>query len=203
MKIKVCGMRDSENVHQAVLAGADMIGFIFYQRSSRAVDNDQVIPTLNQVKRVGVFVNEDPKVILSLVKKWSLDIVQLHGDETPEDCSHIRRNGIVVTKAFSIGPGYDFGQVEDYESVVDYFLFDTKGQYYGGNGEVFDWDLLETYQASVPFWLSGGIHPALAMKVKALRHPALFAIDINSGFEVEPGLKNIARINRFIDEIQG
>ncbi len=201
MRIKVCGMRDPENIHQAEKAGVDMMGFIFYNGSSRYVGNMKPVTT-DHVDRVGVFVNETAQRITEIAKAWDLDIIQLHGDETPEDCVILSEKRLKVVKAFSVGENFDFGQLEPYVGKVDYFLFDTKGKNYGGNGEVFDWNILEQYNIDVPFWLSGGIHPKLAGTISALNFPMLYAVDVNSGFEEKPGYKNIEKLKHFIDELQ-
>lgn len=201
MKIKVCGMRDPENIRQVEKVGADMMGFIFYKGSSRFVnDMDPVIT--NYVSRVGVFVNETAPRIGEIVTRWNLDIIQLHGEETPEDCDVLSDHKLKVVKAFSIGENFDFNLLEPYIGKVDYFLFDTKGRNYGGNGVVFDWKILEEYQYDVPFWLSGGIAPGMAKAISALKFPMLYAVDVNSGFEEKPGYKNIEKLKHFIDELQ-
>lgn len=201
MKIKVCGMRNPENVDLAEQAGVDMVGFIFYPGSKRYVGDIDPVKT-RSVDRVGVFVNEAPSRIGRLVEKWDLDYIQLHGDETPEECRQIAALGLPVVKAFSVGEDFDFDQVDSYCDAVDYFLFDTKGQNYGGNGQRFDWHILEGYELEVPFWLSGGIGPEMAAEIAKLNVPGLYAVDVNSKFEDEPGMKNIEKLKKFVDELQ-
>ena len=201
MKIKVCGMRDPDNIHQAEKTGVDMMGFIFYKGSSRYVGSMAPVTT-SRVERVGVFVNESAQKIRQIANSWNLDIIQLHGDESPEDCSVISEMKLKVVKAFSIDENFDFNRLAPYTGKVDYFLFDTRGKNYGGNGEVFDWEILKQYHRDVPFWLSGGIHPELAGAIVALDFPMLYAVDVNSGFEEKPGYKNIDKLKLFIDELR-
>ena len=202
MKIKVCGMKNPENVHQAEQVGVDMVGFIFYPGSKRYIGDIQPVKT-RSVDRVGVFVNDTLARISEMAETWKLDFIQLHGDETPEACRQIAALGLPVVKAFSVGEDFDFDQMASYSDVVDYFLFDTKGENYGGNGQRFDWHILDGYKWNVPFWLSGGIGPEMATEIVTLNLPGLYAVDVNSGFEDEPGLKNIEKLKRFVDELQG
>lgn len=201
MKIKVCGMRDPVNIDQAEKAGVDMMGFIFYKDSSRYVGKRTQIKIGNALP-VGVFVNENPEVILRVADRWNIEIVQLHGDEAPEECSYLRNKGKKVVKAFSVGEEFNFETLEPFLGVVDFILFDTKGANYGGNGEVFNWKMLKDYKYDVPFWLSGGIEPGMADEIRSLDYPMLYAVDVNSGFEDSPGMKNIEKLKIFVNEIQ-
>ncbi len=201
MKIKVCGMKDAQNVRNAAELGIDMIGFIFYPLSKRYVGDQEVIPT-SRVLRVGVFVDESLSQIAERAETWNLDALQLHGSESPEFCRILGSLGLPLVKAFSVDEDFDFGELDPYKEVVDFFLFDTKGKYPGGNGYRFDWRLLDDYKLAVPFWLSGGIGPGLAEEIKKLRHPGLYAVDLNSRFEDEPGMKNIEKLKTFVDELQ-
>lgn len=200
MKIKICGMRDPKNVKEAIGADVDMVGFIFYPGSKRYVRNIPPIETTS-VKRVGVFVNEREDRIREIAHNWSLDLIQLHGDEKPEDCLKLKSLGLPLVKAFQVDEHFDFGQLEPYAKVVQFFLFDTKGQNYGGTGKTFDWNILHNYKLEVPFWLSGGISPDMAIEIKKLNFPNLIAVDLNSRFEIEPGLKNIEKLKSFVDEL--
>lgn len=193
-------MRDPDNIHEAEDTGVDMMGFIFYDGSSRFVGDMEPVVT-KRVRRVGVFVNEDIDRIAEVAGHWKLDIIQLHGDETPEDCLQVAELGLEVVKAFAVDDDFDFSQLRPYVGAVDYFLFDTKGKNYGGNGQVFNWELLSKYEEKIPFWLSGGIGPELSRAISALDFPALYAIDANSGFEEKPGFKNIEKLKQFTDEI--
>ena len=198
MKLKVCGMRSPENIIYLAKIMPDYMGFIFWENSKRFVSNstpDLVEP----IKKVGVFVNARLDFIKECIEAHKLQAVQLHGNESPERCSKLRENNVEVIKAFSVQEKFDFSKIMIYESVCDYFLFDTKGGLPGGNGLHFDWTLLEDYPSKKPFFLSGGIGPndyvAIASIIK-LNLP-LYAVDINSKFETEPGFKNIQSIKDF------
>ena len=200
MIIKVCGMRDAENFREVERLGIDLMGFSFWPKSSRYVSKcPDYLP--RQVKRVGVFVDEDPEEVKRLADNYSLDYIQLHGHETPEVISYLRTSASPhprMIKAFNIATEEDLSQTLPYEGLADLFLFDTKGQSVGGNGEKFDWDVLQAYHGETPFLLSGGIGPDDAAQVNAFRHPKCIGIDLNSRFELSPGLKDIAKLKEFI-----
>ena len=206
LKIKVCGMRDPENISGVVAAFPDYLGFIFYPKSKRFVGFEPSpemyakIPA--SIKKVGVFVDESPEKVLKISEKWNLDVVQLHGQETPGYCKQIRSSGITVFKAFSVDEQFDFGILKTYSGECDFFLFDTKGQLPGGTGKKFNWQLLESYKLNVPFFLSGGISSDDLNTIRELSHPQLFGIDINSGFEISPAVKDIRKVKKFIAEIR-
>src|SRR5690625_2757352 len=200
MRVKVCGMRDPDNVKALGSVGPDYIGFIFYEGTKRCVDSKNPI-RVEQIEPVGVFVNADAGFIEEMIGSWKLGHVQLHGDEPPEFCASIREMGVKVIKAFAIDRYFDFSKTDPYLGVTDFFLFDTKGETYGGTGIVFDWTILKKYKGDRPFFLSGGIHPGMVEAVKSFDHPMLHAIDINSGFEDQPGMKNIRKIENFLHEI--
>ncbi|MBW8334955.1 MAG: phosphoribosylanthranilate isomerase [Prolixibacteraceae bacterium] len=206
LKIKVCGMRDPENISGVVAALPDYLGFIFYPKSKRFVGFEPSpemyaeIPA--SIKKVGVFVDESPEKVLEISKKWNLDVVQLHGLETPEDCRQIRNSGITVFKAFAVDESFDFATLSAYSGECDYFLFDTKGQLPGGTGQKFSWKLLENFKLNVPFFLSGGIGPGDLNAIREFSHPKLFGIDINSGFEISPARKDVRKVKQFIAEIR-
>ena len=194
---KVCGMRDTENISDVATLMPDFMGFIFYKKSPRYVGENFHVP-LNfpsAIKRVGVFVNENIEVIKFLVEKHNLDYVQLHGEESIADCNKLKKFGVGVVKVFSVGEDFDFKITIPYESVVDYFLFDTKGKFYGGNAVAFDWNLLSRYNQKIPFFLSGGLTESNISMIKNLSGYNLAGVDFNSGVEVSPGLKNIQKIN--------
>ena len=196
IKLKVCGMRDPENILEVAKLEPDFMGFIFYAESPRYVGDNFRMPDFHGVTRkVGVFVNEATKAIMKTVQKFGLDAVQLHGGESVEQCREIKREGIAVIKVFSVGDENDFELTETFGRAVDYFLFDTKGKYYGGNAATFDWTLLQRYHHEIPFFLSGGITPGLVENdVQKLNHHQLHAIDVNSGVEARPALKDIEQI---------
>lgn len=199
MIIKVCGMREATNMREVEQLGTDWMGFIFYPKSPRYVGEELAyIP--GDVKRVGVFVNEEPDRLLALAGKNGLDIIQLHGSESPDYCKSLQEKGFLVIKAFGISTDMPFPSelIERYEGCCDYFLFDTKTDLYGGSGKKFGWDLLSDYQGSTPFLLSGGISPEDLEAVKGFSHPRCIGIDLNSGFEIEPAVKNVQSLQSFI-----
>jgi phosphoribosylanthranilate isomerase len=195
MKLKICGMRDERNIGQVAELGVDYMGFIFYAKSPRYVGEDFQIPSLSSyVKRIGVFVNETTDIMRRKADELSLDYLQLHGHESVEQCEELKRNKIKLIKVFSIGNDFDFRQTKDYKGVVDFFLFDTKGKYHGGNAMPFDWRVLDAYDQEVPFFLSGGIGPENIMEVNNLKGKNIHAVDVNSGVEAAPAVKDIVKI---------
>ncbi len=206
LKIKVCGMRDPENISGVAATLPDYLGFIFYPKSKRFVDFESSSVLLSavpdSVKKVGVFVNETQEKVFEIYQNWNLDVVQLHGNETPEYCQQIQDSGITVFKAFSVDESFDFDTLDAYSGVCDYFLFDTKGQLPGGTGQKFNWQLLENYKGGIPFFLSGGIGPDDLEDVLSFSQPQLFGIDINSGFEISPALKDVEKVKNFISGIR-
>lgn len=199
-------MRIPENISGVASALPDFMGFIFYPKSKRFVGDEfsaktvQIVP--ESVKKVGVFVDELPEKVMDICKKLELDVAQLHGNETPEYCREIRNSGLTVFKAFSVDEQFEFSKLEAYSGVCDYFLFDTKGHVPGGTGQKFNWQLLENYQGEIPFFLSGGIGPDDLEAIRHFSHPRWRGIDVNSGFEIEPALKNIEKVKNFIFEIR-
>ena len=199
-------MRTPENISGVAFAFPDYLGFIFYPKSKRFVGMEPsqkimaIVP--DSVKRVGVFVDEAPEKVLETVQNWNLDVVQLHGNETPEYCQQIQDLGITIFKAFSVDDQFDFEILNAYSGVCDYFLFDTKSQLPGGTGQKFNWQLLENYKGNVPFFLSGGIGPEDIDAISQFSHPKLFGIDINSGFEISPALKDVVKVRNFISGIR-
>lgn len=198
--IKVCGMRDADNIRALDQLGVDLMGFIFYPKSPRYVyEMPSYMPA--HAKRTGVFVNEEKSTIEVYADRFGLDYIQLHGNESPEYCHTLRSAGLRVIKAFSVAQTKDIKKAEAYESACDYFLFDTKCMQYGGSGNQFDWSLLNFYQGQTPFFLSGGINPYSAKALKELRHRRLAGFDLNSRFELKPGEKDIERIKLFLSEL--
>lgn len=203
MIIKVCGMRQPDNINQLLTLPIDYMGMIFYEKSPRFVSNLSLsqIPLHSHIKRVGVFVNADEAYIKQKIADYRLDLVQLHGKESPAFCERI--NSILpVIKAFSISDAADFDQTKAYEGLCRYLLFDAKTSQYGGSGQKFDWRILDAYTGQIPFLLSGGISFADAMAIKGIVHPLFEGIDLNSRFEIEPGLKDILKLKQFIKNIQ-
>lgn len=194
MILKVCGCgSSSENLGLFDLDGIDYFGFIFYSKSPRNVESTPRIP----VQKVGVFVNEDPALILLRISEEHLSVVQFHGNETPEEIRQLK-SPVTKWKAFGIQQPGDFSICKNYEGVVDCFLFDTRTEHFGGSGISFDWALLDTYEGKTPFILSGGISPAHLEQIGQLNHPRLIGIDINSRFEIAPKQKDIELLKTFI-----
>jgi phosphoribosylanthranilate isomerase len=201
LKIKICGMRESENIKQILEFEPDYMGFIFYEKSSRIVTEAQMneIIKLNfgETERVGVFVNESVEKIISFADRGYFDIVQLHGDESPEMVKNLKSEGLEVIKVFSVGEDFDSKILKKY-SVADYFLFDTKGKLPGGNGEKFNWNVLEKSKIKKPFFLSGGLAIEDMEIITSLEYKNLYALDFNSKLEVEPGLKDVEKLKKLL-----
>ena len=199
MIVKVCGMRDAENIRQLEALGIDWMGMIFWPKSKRYVSTPPVyLP--QHVRKVGVFVDASLDAIRQHVEDYQLDIVQLHGQESPETLKALKP--LTLIKAFNIATPEDLQKTVAYEGLADYFLFDTKGESVGGNGEKFDWSVLDSYQGETPFLLSGGIGSEDAQDVKTFHHPKCIGIDLNSRFETEPGLKDITKLKQFLEAIR-
>jgi len=203
LMFKVCGMRDPENIGAVTALSPEYMGFIFYEKSKRWVGNNFAIPAdfPEEIKRVGVFVNENVDSILSQVVKHKLHFVQLHGDESVDDCKTLKEKKSGVIKVFSIDKNFDFGTTKKYQPYVDFFLFDTKTTKRGGSGMSFDWNLLSKYDQQIPFFLSGGINLENAGSIKKLKNMNLYGVDINSGAEFAPGLKDIPKLKSIKDII--
>ncbi|HCN53994.1 MAG TPA: N-(5'-phosphoribosyl)anthranilate isomerase [Prevotella sp.] len=225
MIIKVCGMRNPENMSAVAALGIDLLGLIFYPESPRYVQEyipshagilpDGIPSSMKEVtrgmvpKRVGVFVDEMPQTIVTKVYNYELDYIQLHGHEPRTTCENLRRTldpdirkGVKMIKAISIRQPQDVDLYKEYEGAVDMFLFDTKCKTVGGSGEQFDWSVLDRYNGTTPFLLSGGIGPNDAARVKEFRHPQFAGIDLNSRFEVSPAMKDVEKLRKFIREIR-
>lgn len=218
--IKVCGMRDGENIRQVAALGVDWIGMIFWPKSPR---NVTMIPSYAGIlpdramdmgdfkaKRVGVFVDEMPQNIITHVVNYKLDLIQLHGKETPTLIRNLRhtldpdiRPGIKIIKAISVSSRDDLDATKPYEGVVDYFLFDTKCPTVGGSGQQFDWSVLAEYVGETPFLLSGGIGPDDAERIRAFHHPKCIGIDLNSRFETAPAQKDVDALRHFLSQLSG
>jgi phosphoribosylanthranilate isomerase len=204
MKVKVCGMNNKQNITEVASLGTDLIGLIFFDKSPRGVkkgDVDSAFVKELKISKVGVFVNEALEVVLQIAKEYELNYLQLHGNESPEYCQRVKESGYKVWKAFSVGESIDTEQLKQYEGVVDLFLFDTKGKNYGGNGMKFNWEALNEYNLSKPFMLSGGLTLKDAENVSGLEFDKLWGVDLNSGFELEPGRKKPNEIEEFIKRI--
>lgn len=199
MMTKVCGMRDAQNIRDVESLGVDWIGMIFWPKSKRYVaEVPSYLP--EHLKKVGVFVDSTLDDILQHISDYQLDIIQLHGQESPDFAKALKPHTII--KAFNIEKADDLLQTEKYEGIADYFLFDTKGKMVGGNGQKFDWSVLTAYQGKTPFLLSGGIGPEDAESVRSFHHPRCIGIDLNSRFESEPGFKDINQLKTFINKLR-
>lgn len=197
LQLKVCGMRDSKNIAELIKLQPDFIGFIFHNKSPRYVTQNPVIEFPKTIKKVGVFVDKDEPFIRNKAIEFNLDFIQLHGNETPKECQKLRTQGFQIIKAFNISENFDFQALQAYEPYCDYFLFDAFGMNAGGNGITFNWDLIQKYKGETPFLLSGGIDDTMDKEIKRLNHPKFAGIDINSGFEIKPGFKDIEKIKKF------
>ena len=204
VNIKVCGITTAKQLQQLEGMNIEFAGFIFAKESPRYMGdklNAKEITGLDlDIKKVGVFVNAEYEEIAETVEKYELDMVQLHGDEAADLCADLTDDGIEVIKSFRIGEntGSVDAKIKDYDEVCDYYLFDTVStEKNGGTGKKFDWKKITDSKIEKPFFLSGGIGPENAALIKKFKHPDFFAIDINSLFEKEPGVKDMAAILKF------
>lgn len=201
VKLKICGMKYPENIKEIAVLQPDYLGFIFWEKSNRFMNLETIPEIPNNIKKVGVFVNVSIQEIISKVKQYELDVVQLHGNESASFCTEIKLLNVEIIKAFSIGTNFDFSVLEQFLPMVDYFLFDTKGKLPGGNGLTFDWNILENYPFEKPFFLGGGIGINEWEAIKAFQKTKVaekcIAIDVNSQFETKPGLKNKIELEKF------
>ena len=198
-------MREPKNIEQVAQHGVDMMGFIFYPKSPRYVSYVLARSDADRkVCRVGVFVNDSIPEILDKIHSFSLNAVQMHGNESRELCEQLREvNGdIKIIKAISVSNAGDIQKYKEYVGAVDYFLFDTKCKTVGGSGQQFDWQVLDEYDGDVPFLLSGGIGPEDAFRIRTFHHSQCVGIDLNSRFEIEPGVKDVEKLTKFLNEIK-
>ncbi len=196
-------MRDEQNILEVAGLHPEMMGFIFYPESKRFVGDEFHIPEISSdIKKVGVFVNEEPEKVVQILKKHQLQTAQLHGSETPEICSLIGTNGFKVLKAFGIDENFEWSILEHYIPVTDGFVFDTKTIQHGGSGKKFNWNMLENYTLTHPFLLSGGIKAEDADKLLNFEHPQCLGFDVNSGFEIQPAYKDVTLLKSFITKIR-
>ncbi len=196
MKIKVCGMKEPENIKALAELKPDCMGFICYDLSPRYIADLQaeVLASLpGSICKTAVFVNEEAANIDDLINQMGFNAVQLHGSESPTFCQSLRGK-VTVLKAFGVDDDFDFAQLNDYAGHVDYFMFDTKTIGHGGSGKTFNWDILAKYQLNVPFFICGGLSPENIASVKEIKHPAFYGVDLNSRFEIKAGLKNIDQL---------
>jgi len=196
MKIKVCGLKYPGNISDVVTLNPDYVGFICYAPSPRYATelNTEILDALpGTIYKTAVFVNEDAETVAKLIDNYKFDAIQLHGNESPEFCD-VFKDKVTVIKAFGLDKNFDFEQLKQFADSVDFFLFDTKTDKHGGSGLTFDWSLLDNYTLDIPFFLSGGLSPENLAEVKAIKHAQFYGVDLNSKFEVEPGLKDITKL---------
>ena len=201
MKLKVCGMKYPENVSAVAALQPDYLGFIFYKPSKRYCGttlSPAFVKTLPAtIIKTGVFVNESLEGVLQICSAYGFEAVQLHGHETPEFCLACKNAGLEVIKVFHVGETMDWSQLEPYKKVADYFLFDTKTPEYGGSGNRFNWEILKAYDNEIPLFLSGGVDERILEELDHLKSVNIYALDVNSRFELEPGLKDVEQIRKF------
>jgi len=208
-------MRNPKNINNLLELPIDWMGLIFYEKSKRNVPNSAAEHILKasegKVSRVGVFVNEDIEVLMQKAAKFKLEYIQLHGKEDADYCYDVLAKSaktfgcgddVKLIKAFSVDEHFDFSITKAYEPYVNYFLFDTKGKNPGGNGFAFDWTLLKKYKGTIPFLLSGGLDEFSADAIKQLDLPLLVGVDVNSKFEIEPALKDVEMVERFVTALE-
>lgn len=197
-------MKYQDNIEAVANLQPDFLGFIFHVQSPRNFEGK--IPELPiSIKKVGVFVDEKIEYISRQIETHKLNVIQLHGHESPEMCRILKSSKAQIIKVFSIKNEFDFSVLEPYEEVCDYFLFDTKGKLPGGNGYTFNWNVLNEYPSSKPYFLSGGIGVEEIENLKQFQNSEAskycYAIDVNSKFEIEPGLKDIEKINELKSQL--
>ncbi len=204
VKLKVCGMKEPDNILELASLLPDYMGFIFYRPSKRFLDGLSPVFVKDLpagIKKTGVFVNEEAIKVAELAMLYGLNAVQLHGGESAVYCAELKhilhREGIELIKAFGIDEDFDFTLLEAYRDVVDYFLFDTQTADHGGSGKTFNWKLLDSYALDKPYFLSGGIGLENLGDLHLIEDSRLFCVDVNSRFETAPGLKNIDKLNDF------
>ena len=194
-------MKDSENITEISALQPDYLGFIFWEKSKRNMTLDAIPELPETIKKVGVFVDASIQEIATKINQYQLDIIQLHGNESVIFCKNVKKFSVEVIKVFSIDSTFNFSVVKEYVLAVDYFLFDTKGKLPGGNGITFDWNVLENYHFSVPYFLSGGIGTTeidgLKKFLKSSAANKCYGIDVNSRFEKKPGTKNKIKLQKF------
>jgi phosphoribosylanthranilate isomerase len=198
MKIKICGLKHPDNIKAIVGLAPDYMGFICYSPSPRYAAGLQTktladLPEI--ITKTAVFVNEDAETIAKLTDTYNFDAIQLHGNESAEFCSAFK-DKVTIIKAFGVDQDFDFEQLNEFAVSVDYFLFDTKTDKHGGSGKTFNWAVLDNYKLDIPFFLSGGLSLENLEEVKTIKHPQFYGVDLNSRFEIEPGLKDINKLEK-------
>lgn len=204
IKFKVCGMSKAANIAELANLHPHYMGFIFYPRSPRmmtSVSAELIRYVPETIKTTGVFVNEELDKVEAMVKQHRLKAVQLHGNEGAAYCKNLQALNVEIIKAFGVDEDFDFAVLEAYTDAVDFFLFDTRTKNHGGSGKAFNWQLLDKYTLQKPYFLSGGIDLQHIDEIRKIDDKRLYAIDLNSKFEIEPGLKDISKLQRFLKEL--
>lgn len=202
--VKICGMADIDNIRDAVGLGPDYLGLIFHPSSPRnacGLISSELDKVRGDIKFVGVFVNRPEDEVFAVCSGYRLSAVQLHGNESPDYCRHLRGNGIEVWKAVGIETDGDIADLHEYIGCVDRFVFDRKSASHGGTGKKFDWKILDYYTLPVGFMLGGGIGPDDVAALRFLTHPSLVGLDLNSRFEISPGIKDISLLDVFMKKL--
>jgi phosphoribosylanthranilate isomerase len=207
VKIKICGLKHKTNLFDVVEAGVDYVGMIFYEKSPRYV-LDSLYPEdvwflPDEVEKIGVFVNASFDEIKKYAKLYQLNLIQLHGNETPEVCKQLQNLGYGVIKAFGVDESFDFNRLKPYHTSVDFFLFDTKTSDYGGSGITFDWNILTNYTLDIPVFIGGGVSLENLNELLNFNFPFLYSVDMNSKLEIEPGLKDILKVQKAVELVKG
>lgn len=204
MKVKICGMRDAQNIGEITALKPDYMGFIFYEPSPRnciGLDSSIIASLPNEIEPVMVSVDMKEDEVVSIAERYGFRTLQLHGKESPEACSRLRSRGFKIIKAIGMHSAESLKSLKKYEGEVDLFLLDTFTQSKGGSGKKFNWNTLYEYNLGEPFILSGGIGPNDAESILEVRHPKFEGIDLNSRFEYSPGIKDIQLLQRFLTEL--
>lgn len=201
VKLKICGMKETENITEISALQPDYLGLIFWENSKRNMTLDAIPELSETTKKVGVFVDASIQEIAAKINQYQLDVIQLHGNESVIFCRNVKKLGVEVIKVFSMDSTFNFSKLKEYVFTVDYFLFDTKGKLPGGNGITFDWNVLENYHYTIPYFLSGGIGTTeidgLKEFLKSSAANKCYGIDVNSRFEKKPGIKNKIKLQKF------
>lgn len=204
MRIKVCGLKYSENINSVAALSPDFMGFICYSRSARFIgelDEDILALLPDHILKTGVFVNASIERVNKTINKYDFEAVQLHGVESPEYCA-LLRSKVIVIKAFGVDEEFDFGRLDAYVNKADFFLFDTKTPAHGGSGLSFNWSVLNQYTGETPFFLSGGLSLDNLHEVSNIKHPMLHGVDLNSRFESAPAIKDIDKLTKAFNTIK-
>lgn len=205
LKVKVCGLTEPANIEEIAGLSPDFMGFIFYPGSKRFIGLQPASSFVTKpegILRTGVFVDDTLAGIINSINYYSLDVVQLHGNESPDFCLKLKETSVITVKAFEVSNSLNFRRLMPFLECCDYFLLDTGTGEKGGSGQKFDWTRLNDYDLGKPFFLGGGIGPGDASAIKRIIHPDLFAVDINSCFEISPGIKDVEKVKKFISEIK-